>query len=86
MLRIRPHAANRNAPAARFFPSNQFDPDDFREPGVYRIRFVYSTKSDDIREWRGWEDDSPEVVSLFKRVPKIEVRSDEFVLTVVPGK
>lgn len=63
----------------------------FREPGEYRIRFTYSTKSDDIREWAGDGKETvfgdTRIADLFRQVPRIEVSSDEFILTVVaPGK
>jgi len=74
-----------------FFSAYQLDERHFRAPGVYRIRFVYSTKEADINAWAGdgaekvAADD--ELVGKFKQVPKVEVRSDEFTLTVVaPGK
>lgn len=78
-------------PGGAFDPSAYFDPRKFREPGVYRIRFVYSSKSDDIAAWGGDGGravaNNAEIVGMFRQVPKVEVRSDEFTLTVVaPGK
>ncbi|HEY1190530.1 MAG TPA: hypothetical protein VGE74_23050 [Gemmata sp.] len=74
-----------------FFSARQLSPQTFRELGKYRIRFVYSTKSDDIGNWGG--DGRRNVVTdkalvdLLKQVPKVEIRSDEFTLTVVaPAK
>jgi hypothetical protein len=72
-----------------FFPAVQLDPAVFRAPGAYRVRFVYSTKSDDIALWRngGWngtpEDERPKILDLFDQVPKLEVRSDEISITIV---
>jgi hypothetical protein len=70
-----------------FFSAYQLDERHFRMPGVYRIRFVYSTKNDDIKAWAG--DGAEKVaaddglVGKFKQTPKFEVHSDEFTLTVV---
>lgn len=74
-----------------YFSAHQLDSHNFREPGVYRIRFVYSAKSDDIGAWGGDGGRAvaanDELVGMFKQVPKVEARSDEFTLTVVaPGK
>lgn len=74
-----------------FFSAEQLEPENFRQPGVYRIRFIYSAKSDDLGAWgRGGGESSEvntEIVKMFQLVPKVEVRSDEFALTVVaPGK
>jgi len=74
-----------------FFSAHQLSPDTFREPGVYRLRFVYCTASHVIGAWAGDGGRAvaadKEIVNLFKQVPKVEVRSNEFVLTVAaPGK
>jgi hypothetical protein len=74
-----------------FFSAHQLSPDTFREAGVYRIRLVYSTKNDDIGAWGGDGGRrvaaNEEIMNLFKQVPKTEVRSNEFALTVIaPGK
>lgn len=70
-----------------FFSAHQLEAHTFGVAGAYRIRFVYSTKGDDIGEWSGDGKRSvasnAEIVELFKQVPKIEVRSDEFMLTVI---
>ena len=64
----------------------------FRVPGKYRVRFVYSTKGDDIRGWAGddpWGEvpDDDTMIALFGRVPRVEVRSNEFEVTALaPGK
>ena len=61
----------------------------FSVPGVYRVRFVYSAKCDDIGQWNGFLNSATvgdEVAARFGREPKVEVRSDEFVVTVLaPG-
>jgi hypothetical protein len=57
----------------------------FREPGEYRVRFVYSTASDDIRRWNHgiWADEVVDVaedaglLSLLAQVPKTRVVSNE---------
>ena len=72
-----------------FFPAVQLDPVVFRAPGAYRVRFVYSTMSDNIALWRngGWEgipeNERPKILALFSRIPKLEVRSNEITVTVV---
>ncbi len=74
-----------------FFPAYQLSAETFREAGVYRLRFVYSTKNYDIGAWAGDGGRAvaadEQIMNLFKRVPKVEVRSNEFELTVTaPGK
>jgi hypothetical protein len=78
-----------------FFDSPQIcAPETFREAGVYRLRFVYSTNSADMKVWAGEAGDggrevlaSEQLANLFKQVPKLEIRSNEFELTVTtPGK
>jgi hypothetical protein len=74
-----------------FFPAHQLSAGTFRTPGVYRLRFVYSTKSDDIGAWAGDGGRAlaanEEIMNLFKQVPRVEVRSNEIVLTVAaPSK
>lgn len=62
-------------------------PDLFKTPGVYKIRFVYSTNSDDIKKWGGDGREKvakdPKLVELFDRVPKTDVISNEIEVTVV---
>ena len=74
-----------------FFSAYQLAPETFRRPGEYRIRFIYSTKNDNIVDWAG--DGFRKVavdeklLGMFKQVPKVEVRSNEFKVTIVePGK
>ena len=74
-----------------FFSAHQLSERHFTTPGEYRIRFVYSTLSDDIKAWDGRGGESaasePQILRMFRLVPKVEVRSEEFLLTVVaPGK
>jgi hypothetical protein len=70
-----------------FFASRQLNPHTFRAAGEYRIRFVYSTRSDDIGAWAGESAWTPaqyeKVVGLFRQVPKVEVQSNEIKVTVV---
>jgi hypothetical protein len=69
-----------------FWSSRQLSPDTFREPGVYRIRFLYSTKNNTIDQWAGSSSEvaaNAEIMRLFNQVPKVEVHSNEFVLTVI---
>jgi hypothetical protein len=77
----------------RFFPAIQLHPSTFGKAQEYRIQFVYSTKNDNIAFWRGddWgrvpADEKLKVLTIFKQVPKVEVRSNEIKVTVVePGK
>ncbi|MGL6076368.1 MAG: hypothetical protein ACRC8S_19620 [Fimbriiglobus sp.] len=72
-----------------FYPADLIAPDTFAVPGVYRVRFVYSAKSDDVKKWDNRQTLAvdAEVMDLFRQVPKVEVRSDELLLTVIdPGK
>ncbi len=70
-------------------PAIQLHPSTFGKAQEYRIRFVYSTKSDNIVEWRGddWNrlaaDEKLKVVDMLRRVPKVEVTSNVIKLTVV---
>jgi hypothetical protein len=61
----------------------------FVEGAEYRIRFVYSTANQDIREWMGAGDSSEDrlrLKSLFSRVPKITVVSNEITVRAVRPK
>ena len=64
-----------------FFAAHQLRAQNFTQLGRYRIRFVYSTDQEDVIDWRGNGEDA-ELVSLLNQVPKTEVRSEEFVVTV----
>jgi hypothetical protein len=69
-----------------FFSAHQLDQRTFRTACEYRIRFVYSTKSDTIAQWRGKAADE-KIAGMFKQVPKVEVRSNEIKVCVVePGR
>jgi hypothetical protein len=69
------------------FFSAEPSPEIFKDPGTYRISFGYSSSSTDILLWGGdyreavAEDEK--LVALFARVPKVEVRSNEFKVTVL---
>ena len=64
----------------------QLHPGNFRAAGEYRLRFVYSTRSDKMGEWFG-DVTNAKLAHLFRQVPKVEVRSNELKVTVVePGK
>lgn len=74
-----------------FFSANQLTPSTFQTAGEYRIRFVYSTKSDTIAEWGGYGRnkvaEDPKLIGMFQQVPKVEISSNEIKVTVVePGK
>ena len=65
-----------------FFSAHQLSQSNFNRVGQYRIRFIYSTASDDVAKWRGNGGDA-ELISLLKQVPKTDVKSEEFVVKVV---
>lgn len=70
-----------------FFSSGDLNSLTFGTPGEYRIRFVYSTKNGDIAKWAGdgrtQVAASKELNALFKKVPKLELKSNEIKVTVV---
>jgi hypothetical protein len=67
-----------------FFPTEQLGKHHFNQVGTYLIRFFYCTKG---WTWDGPEGSYREMESLIRQVPKIDIRSNEFVLQVVePGK
>jgi hypothetical protein len=67
-----------------FFSSIQLSSRTFSSTGKYRIRFVYSTRNGDIRDWRGSAVASDaKILSMFERVPKVEVKSNEIAIIVV---
>lgn len=68
-----------------FFSAHQLSQSNFNRAGQYRIRFVYSTASEDVAKWRGNGGDA-ELISLLKQVPKTDVKSEEFVVTVVTAE
>jgi len=59
----------------------------FKNPGVYKIRFHYSTNSKEIndfmgdRPFRSNRADSIKLNSLFNKVPKVELESNEIQIT-----
>lgn len=60
----------------------------FKNPGVYKIKFHYSTKSQDINQFMGDKPfrndptDSLRLDSMFRKVPRIELTSNEIVIKV----
>lgn len=71
-----------------FFAACQLEPPSFPKRGRYRIRFTYSTESDDLDAWLGMP--SPETAgeletlrSLLARVPKTRVVSDVIEVEIV---
>jgi hypothetical protein len=70
-----------------FFSAHQLDACTFRSAGEFRIQFVYCTANDSITKWggdgRSWVAADEKLVGLFKKVPKVEVRSNEIKVTVV---
>lgn len=60
----------------------------FNTPGVYRLRFVYSTASADLRDYAGTDrppgvENKPEIAEMFKKVPHTVVKSNEILVTVL---
>jgi hypothetical protein len=67
-----------------FFRAEQLSLRTFSSTGRYRVRFVYSTRNSDIRDWGGWTVASDaKILALFKRVPRVDVKSNEIAITVV---
>jgi hypothetical protein len=67
-----------------FFTSHMMrDTATFRNPGVYRIRFYYSTNSQNIHQFMGTrfsQDEKPgdpELQALWNQVPKVDIVSNE---------
>jgi len=60
----------------------------FRTPGVYKIKFHYSTNSENISDFLGertfsWDtSDSVRLAKLFKLVPRIEITSNEIEIKI----
>lgn len=55
------------------------DKETFRNPGVYRIQFHYSTNSTDIRRFLGSWDKNPDTArlkQLFEKLPRIDLSSN----------
>ena len=68
-----------------FFSNYQLTALTFRHPGTYRMRFVYSTESTDLRSWQGGDSDA--LRSLLAQVPKTTVVSNEVTIEIVtPGE
>jgi hypothetical protein len=66
-----------------FFSADELSPRTFHAAGNYRVRFVYSTRNSDIRDWGGWVvAPNAKILSMFKRVPKVDVKSNEIAITV----
>lgn len=74
---------------AGFFAPHQFYQFPVTKPGDYTLRFYYST-SDRIQDYFGDErmmgrtNASPDIQRLFKRVPKLELKSNELKLKFTP--
>ena len=70
-----------------FFGPYHLTPSLFRMPGEYRIRFVYSSKSNKLVEWSG--DDRRKVandqmlLAMLKKVPRVYITSNEITVTVI---
>lgn len=74
-----------------FFSSYQISESGFPVAGKYRVRFVYSTAAGNLEKWQGtvWRDQvtgNKNIQRLFKRVPKVEVKSNVIEVTVVERK
>jgi hypothetical protein len=67
-----------------FFSAYLLSRHTFRATGKYHIRFVYSTLSGDIAQWRGQSAaTNDKIVAMFSLVPKLAVKSNEIQVTVV---
>lgn len=58
----------------------------FRNPGVYRIQFHYSTNSTDIRRFLGsWDKnpDTPRLKQLFEKLPRIDLSSNVLEINII---
>jgi len=72
-----------------FFAPYQFHQFPVTTPGDYTLRFYYST-SDRVQDYFGDErmmgrtNATPEIQRLFKRVPKLELKSNELKLKFTP--
>lgn len=64
------------------------EPETFRNPGVYKIKFYYSTNSDNISDYWGDKYDPIDLVdslkmdNYFKSVPKVDLVSNEVVIEI----
>lgn len=58
-----------------FGESNIQNPENFRNPGTYKVQFHYSSQSDKIVDYNGDANDR-NIVKLFQQVPKIELESN----------
>lgn len=67
------------------FGARQLNASMFDTPGEYRVKFVYSTDSDDLVEWNGLPNSRFDsgLHDLLRQVPKARLESAEFVVTVV---
>jgi hypothetical protein len=68
-----------------FFSAHQLSPEFFKRVGKYRLRFVYSTEESDITKWYGHVS-QPNLVAMFRQIPKTTVKSNEVIVEIVPGK
>jgi hypothetical protein len=66
-----------------FFGCSQLSPETFREPGDYRVRFVYSTAEPQARPWLGDGREAPGLTRLLAKVPRTTVTSNTLTVTVV---
>ena len=64
------------------------DKETFKNPGVYKIKFHYSTNSQDINQFMGDKpfrndpSDSLRLDSLFRTVLRVELTSNEIIIKV----
>ncbi len=69
-----------------FFPSYQINQSTFQEPGEYKISFVYSTESEELKAWTTpWhrEGNEEELLGLLKQVPKLMVESNTVIVEIL---
>ncbi|HET6409514.1 MAG TPA: hypothetical protein VFG14_16620, partial [Chthoniobacteraceae bacterium] len=62
-----------------FFSAYPFHRFEVKEPGTYRVRFVYSTTNTELKRYAGWPGGQPmdDIIQLFKRVSHVHLTSNE---------
>lgn len=65
-----------------FGAGNVQNPDNFKNPGTYKIQFHYSTQSKNIQDYRGNPEDK-ELMKLFEQAPQVELSSNMVAIEIV---
>lgn len=58
------------------------NPDNFKNPGTYKIQFHYSTQSNKMQDYHGDTEDK-ELVKLFEKVPHVDLESNVVEIQIV---